>query len=94
MLVMFEPKMLPMDTPIFSEPTPKIATLSSDRDVAKPTRMKPTVVFQKPVMLETLTALLMVNSLAITTMMIEARRIRAFPINPRPSNTIRFTIRV
>ena len=50
MLVMFEPKMLPMETPIFSELAPKMTTLSSGRDVAKPTSMKPIVVFPKPVM--------------------------------------------
>jgi hypothetical protein len=35
----------------------------------------------------------MVISLAIITAIIEARRIRAFPNKPNPSNTIRFTIR-
>jgi hypothetical protein len=69
---------LPMETPIFSSLAPKMTTLSSGRDVAKPTRMKPTVVFPKPVMLESFTELFMVTSLAITTAIIEARRIRRY----------------
>jgi len=94
MLVMLEPRMLPMETPIFSSLAPKSTTLSSGRDVAKPTKMKPTVVFPKPVMLETFTELFIVTSLAITTTIIETRRIRELPINPSPSNAIRFTIHV
>ena len=94
MLVMFEPRMLPIETPIFSSLAPKMTTLSSGRDVAKPTKMKPTVVFPKPVMLETFTELFIVISLAMITVMIEARRMRELPINPSPSNAIRLTIRV
>jgi hypothetical protein len=44
--------------------------------------------------LETFTELFIVISLAMITVMIEARRMRELPINPSPSNTIRFTIHV
>jgi uridylate kinase len=94
MSTMLEPKTLPIDTPMFSEVTPKTVTLSSGSDVAKPTRMKPMVVFPNPVIFDNLTELLMVTSLAIITLMIEARRIRKLPISPNPSNTIRFTIHI
>jgi hypothetical protein len=68
--------------------TAKIDTLSSGKDVEKPTKMKPTVVFPKPVISDTLTELFMVKSLALSRMISEARRISALPIKPTASNTV------
>jgi hypothetical protein len=90
---MLEPKTLPMDTPTLAGLiTANTDTLNSGKEVAKPTKMKPTVVFPKPVNWETLTELFMVNSLATTKIASEASRISALPIKPTPSNNIRFTL--
>jgi hypothetical protein len=90
---MLEPKTLPMDTPTLpGSKTAKTDTLNSGKEVAKPTKMKPTVVFPKPVNSETLTEFFIVTSLAITKMRMEASRISALPIKPAPSNSIRFTL--
>jgi hypothetical protein len=75
---MFEPKTLPMATPMDSCPiAAKMDTESSGKDVAKATKIKPTVVFPKPVMSATLTELVIVQSLALLSISKEARRIKA-----------------
>jgi hypothetical protein len=86
---MLEPKTLPMATPMPAWlMTAKIDTLSSGKEVEKPTKIKPTVVFPKPVRSDTLTELFMVKSLALSRMISEARRISTLPINPISSNTV------
>jgi len=80
--------MLPNETPMLVwVKTAKMDTLSSGKEVEKPTRMKPMVVFPKPVISETLIELFMVTSLALPRTISEAIRMSTFPINPVPSNT-------
>ena len=87
MFTMLEPNTFPSETPTLSGfTTAKTDTLSSGSEVEKPTRMKPIVVFPKPVMSEILTAFLMVNSLPKTKKAREASRIPAFPSMPSASN--------
>jgi hypothetical protein len=68
--------------------TAKMETLSSGKEVEKPTKMKPTVVFPKPVRSDTLTELFMVKLLALSRTISEARRISTLPVNPISSNTV------
>jgi hypothetical protein len=92
MFTTLEPKTLPMETPTLDGlMTAKTDTLNSGMEVEKPTKMKPTVVFPKPVNSETLIEFFMVTSLAMTKMRMEASRISALPTMPTPSNSIRFT---
>jgi hypothetical protein len=86
---MLEPKTLPMDTPMLpGSKTPKMDTLSSGKEVENPTKIKPTVVFPKPVISETLIELFMVKSLALPRTISEAIRISKLPINPVSANSI------
>jgi hypothetical protein len=87
MFAILEPKALPMATPMLVwVKTAKMDTLSSGKEVAKPTKIKPMVVFPKPVMSETLIELFMVTSLALPRTMSEAMRTSKLPINPVSSN--------
>ena len=87
MFTMLEPNTFPSETPTLSGfTTAKTDTLSSGSEVEKPTRMKPMVVFPKPVMSEILTAFLIVNSLPKTKKASEASRIPTFPSMPSASN--------
>jgi len=55
MFVMFEPKIVPMDTPTFSgSNTENTTTNNSGKDVDKAISTNPTVVFPKPVISATL----------------------------------------
>ena len=84
---MLEPKTFPSETPTSSGFTIAYKdTLSSGREVAKPTKTKPMVVFPNPVISEILTEFLMVNSLPTTRKTIEARSMIALPISPSSSS--------
>jgi hypothetical protein len=86
---MLEPKTLPKDTPMLVWlKTAKMDTLSSGKEVEKPTKIKPMVVFPKPVISETLIELFIVTSLALPRTISEAIRISRLPINPVSSNII------
>ena len=63
-----------------------MATLSSGREVEKPTRMKPIVVFPKPVMSETLTEFLIDISLPMTKSRIDTSKMSALAANPNCPN--------
>lgn len=87
MFTMLEPNTFPIETPTLAGfATAKTETLSSGNDVAKPTRMKPMVVFPKPVMSETLTEFLIVTSLPMTKRTIETSKMSALPTTPSCSN--------
>ncbi len=84
---MFEPNTLPIATPMLSCPiAAKIDTQSSGKDVAKATRMKPTVVFPKPVISATLTELVIVQLLALSKKIKDPKRMAALPNSPSSSN--------
>ncbi len=61
-------------------------TKSSGNDVEKATKINPTVVFPKPAMSATLTELSIVESLALSRISNETRRIAVLPNGPNSSN--------
>ena len=82
-----EPSTFPIETPTFSGfESAKMETLSSGREVEKPTRIKPTVVFPKPVISETFTEFLIVISLPTTKSRIETSKMSALATAPNCSN--------
>ena len=84
---MFEPNTFPNETPTFAGfETAKTATLSSGKEVDKPTNRKPMVVFPNPVKSEILTEFLIVNSLPTTRKTIETSRIIPLANKPSPSS--------
>ena len=87
MFTMLEPSTFPIEMPTFSGlATAKTATLSSGKEVEKPTRMKPIVVFPNPVISETLIEFLIVTSLPRTRSTTETSRMSALPPAPSCSN--------
>ncbi len=87
MLTMLEPKTLPIETPTFSGLVAENTdTLSSGKDVAKPTSTNPIVDFPKPVISDTLIEFLIVTSLPITKRSTDASKIIALLRIPSCSN--------
>jgi len=83
MFIMFEPKMLPNETPtVVGSNTAKIATKSSGKDVENATNKNPTFVFPIPLTLAKFTELLIVKLLDLIRTTNETRRTITFAKTP------------
>ena len=88
MLIIFDPKMLPSETPIVcGSMIANMATKSSGNEVEKATSRNPTFVFPNPVMLAKLTELVIVRLLDLIKTINEIIRTMTFPIIPNCSIT-------
>jgi hypothetical protein len=92
-LTIFDPKTFPMATPPVCpyDKAAIIETHNSGKDVEKPTKKNPTVVFPNPVILETFTALVIVTWLALFKITNEMNRSTTLAImshapDSKPSN--------
>jgi hypothetical protein len=68
--------------------TANTETLNSGKEVEKPTKTNPIVVFPKPVISETLTEFLIVISLPIIKKSIEISKMSVLPNIPNSSNIV------
>lgn len=90
MFVIFEPITFPIAIPIFSPPPidAKMETHNSGIEVEVAIRMKPTLVFPRLVISAILIDFVTAQSLALSSIISESKRIRMFPRIPHSSNII------
>jgi hypothetical protein len=84
--------MFPIATPILSVKAEKIDTERAGNDVQKATRINPVVVFPEPVTSATLTALSIVESLALSKTTSATTRINMLMSSPSNKATVHLLI--